>query len=216
MPLDRTHAFADGLVYGPDARRRWFARADDPETCAAGAWSQFRNTTQLAPGCRLGPGAWCVNGLRDPARIRLGKNGICRGLLRVEYFGDGHITIGDDCYIGDDCLLSSSSEIEIGSGTMLAHGVQIFDNDSHPTNPAERQRDYTAAVSTELQRAQIASAPVRIGSQVWIGFNVIILKGVTIGDASIIAAGSVVTKDVPSHTLAAGNPAVNVKSLANV
>ena len=99
---------------------------------------------------------------------------------------------------------------------MLAHGVQIFDNDSHPANPAERQRDYTAAVSAELQRAQIASAPVRIGSQVWFGFNVIILKGVTIGDASIIAAGSVVTKDVPSHTLAAGNPAVNVKSLANV
>ncbi len=216
MPLDRTHAFADGLVYGPDARRRWFARADDTETRAARAWSQFRATTQLAPGCRLGPSAWCVNGHRDPARIRLGKNGICRGLLRVEYFGDGQITIGEDCYIGDDCLLSSSSCIEIGSGTMLAHGVQIFDNDSHPANPAERQRDYTAAVSAELQRAQIASAPVRIGSQVWFGFNVIILKGVTIGDASIIAAGSVVTKDVPSHTLAAGNPAVNVKSLANV
>lgn len=216
MPLDRTHAFADGLAYGPTARRRWFARADDPEARAAGAWAQFQTTTQLASGCRLGPSAWCVNGLRDPARIRIGKNGICRGLLRVEWFGDGRIAIGDDCYLGDDCLLSSSASIEIGSGTMLAHGVQVFDNDSHPVNPTERQRDHAAAVSADPQRAQIASAPVRIGSQVWIGFNVIILKGVTIGDASIIAAGSVVTKDVPPHTLAAGNPAEIVKSLAHV
>ncbi len=216
MPLDRTHAFADGLVYGPTARRRWFACSGDPEARAADAWSQFHATAQLAAECRLGPSAWCVNGRRDPERIRVGKNGICRGVLRVEWFGEGRIAIGDDCYIGDDCLLSSSASIEIGSGTMLAHGVQIFDNDSHPTNPAERQRDHAAAVSADPRRAQIASAPIRIGSQVWIGFNVIILKGVTIGDASIIAAGSVVTKDVPSHTLVAGNPAEIVKTIAHV
>jgi acetyltransferase-like isoleucine patch superfamily enzyme len=59
----------------------------------------------------------------------------------------------------------------------------------------------------------IATAPVKIGAHVWIGFNSIILKGVTIGDRSVVAAGSVVTKDIPADVLVAGNPARVIRSL---
>ena len=58
--------------------------------------------------------------------------------------------------------------------------------------------------------------PVRIGNKAWIGFNVIILKGVTVGEGAMVAAGSVVRHDVPAYTLVAGNPAVVVRSLSRV
>lgn len=60
----------------------------------------------------------------------------------------------------------------------------------------------------------IAAAPVQIGSHAWIGFNSIILKGVTIGDRSVVAAGSVVTHDVPADTLVGGNPARVLRTIA--
>ena len=57
-------------------------------------------------------------------------------------------------------------------------------------------------------------APVRIGDKAWIGFNAIILKGVTVGEGAIVAAGAVVTKDVPPYTIVAGNPARVIRTLS--
>jgi acetyltransferase-like isoleucine patch superfamily enzyme len=75
-----------------------------------------------------------------------------------------------------------------------------------------RQRDYlTLSGHLAGRRPPIATGAVIIGERVWIGFNSIVMKGVTIGDASIVAAGSVVVRDVPSHAVVAGNPAKIVK-----
>jgi acetyltransferase-like isoleucine patch superfamily enzyme len=140
---------------------------------------------------------------------------ICRGLLRIEEFGAGKIALGAQTYVGDDCLLSSSCAIEIGSHTLIAHGVQILDNNSHPLDPVARARDYEAVRQSGI-REKIAEAPVRIGAHAWIGFNAIILKGVTIGENSVVAAGSVVTKDIPANCVAAGNPATIIRSLDEI
>jgi acetyltransferase-like isoleucine patch superfamily enzyme len=83
--------------------------------------------------------------------------------------------------------------------------VAIFDNISHPMSAAKR-----------LTRASIAAddaAPIVIGRNVWIGMRSLIMRGLTIGDNSIVAAGSVVTKSVPANTLVAGNPAVAIREI---
>jgi len=177
-------------------------------------WRQFSRCAVVGPGCRLGPAAWCVNA-GPPEAISLGANVVCRGLLSREAFGAGQIVIHDHVYIGDDVLISCAARVEIGRFTLLAHGVQVFDNDSHPVEAAAREAHYRAILGGEGPAPPpIDAAPVIIGERAWIGLNAFVGKGVTVGEGSIVAAGSVVTHDVPPHTLVAGNPAREVKKLA--
>jgi acetyltransferase-like isoleucine patch superfamily enzyme len=200
MPVDRTHAFASGRVYGEPAGLDRIRQKR-----IAAVWRSFRANATLGSNCLLGPNAWCANdGSREA--IRLGDRVVCRAVIRRENFGNGLIAIGDDVYLGDDCILSSAARIEVGGGTLLGHGVQIFDNNSHPVDGGARRADWDA-IRTGSGREQIASDPVIIGENVWIGFGAVVLKGVTIGDDAIIGAASVVTADVRAGATVAGNPA---------
>jgi acetyltransferase-like isoleucine patch superfamily enzyme len=155
-----------------------------------------------------------VNGKSGRDNLSIGDRVICRGLLRVEGYGEGILRIAPDVYIGDDVLISVVERVEIGTMTLIAHGTQIFDNDSHPLDSRDRELDYRIISKMQTgQRPKVNSAPVIIGSHVWLGFNSIIMKGVTIGDCSIVASGSVVTKDVPANTLVAGNPARPIREV---
>lgn len=142
----------------------------------------------------------------------MGSGAVCRGLLRVENFGAGTIRIGQGSYVGDDCLLSAASGIEIGKGVLLAHGVQVFDNDSHPVDPDARRRDYEA-LRTGAPREPISAATIQIADHAWVGFGAVVLKGITVGAGAVVAAGSVVVHDVPAATVVAGNPARVVKTI---
>jgi acetyltransferase-like isoleucine patch superfamily enzyme len=99
------------------------------------------------------------------------------------------ITVGDYCSIGDHTQIHCCERITIGNYVLISWGVNILENNYH--NTADNA---------------IRTGPVIIEDRVWIGCNVIILSGVTIGEGSIIAAGTVVTKDVPPRSLVAGNP----------
>ena len=197
MPVDGRHAFAGG----PAHRRPVLGVAGR----GAAAWRSFERGAVLGPGCLFGPNARCVNG-GPRERIRLGAGVVCRGIVRREVFGDGAIEIGDEVYIGDDCIVSCSDHVIIGAGTLLGHGVQIFDNNSHPVDAEERARDWES-VRHGGSRTAILAARVAIGERAWIGFGSIVLKGVTVGDEAIVGAGSVVTRDVPPGAAVAGNPA---------
>lgn len=200
MPVDRTHAFADGRAYAEPSS---LDRLRRPRVAAA--WRAFRQRAVVGDGCLLGPSAWCVNdGAAD--RIELGAGVVCRGILRREHYGDGRIVLADRVYVGDDCILSAAESITIGAGTLLGHGVQVFDNNSHPTAADARAADWDA-VRSGSARGEIASAPVAIGEHAWLGFGCVVLKGVTIGDGAVVAAASVVTADVPAGATVAGNPA---------
>jgi acetyltransferase-like isoleucine patch superfamily enzyme len=200
VPVDRRHAFAGGPVYGRPSALAALARPR-----ISHVWRSFERGAVLSDGCRLGPSAWCANeGARE--RISLGARVVCRGILRRETFGDGTIAIGDDVYVGDDCIVSCAARVEVGAGTLLGHGVQIFDNNSHPLGSKERAADW-AAIRGEGGRAEIEAAPVSIGAYAWIGFGALVLKGVTIGDGAIVGAGSVVTGDVAPDSMVVGNPA---------
>ncbi len=125
------------------------------------------------------------------------------------------------CKVGDFTLLNGAlimaeEYIEIGSHVLISWNVGIADSDFHPLDPAKRLQDtYALAPYYENRppRPELKTAPVRIGDGAWIGMGAIILKGVTIGENSVVAAGAVVTKSVPPNVVVAGNPAVIVKEL---
>jgi len=203
VPVDRSHAFAAGPVYPrPGLLGALLGRP------AAAAWRAFDRSATLGADCRLGPNAWCFNNGPRTA-VELGAGVVCRGILRREVFGDGRIRIGDEVYIGDDCIVSCAELIEIGARVLLGHGVQIFDNNSHPTTPESRASDWRA-IRDGGERESISSAPVMIGEDAWIGFGAVVLKGVQIGSGAMVAAGSVVTRDVSAGTRVAGNPAAPI------
>jgi acetyltransferase-like isoleucine patch superfamily enzyme len=125
--------------------------------------------------------------------------------------GDAHVKIGDFTLLVG-ALITCDTSVEIGSHCLISWGVGIADSDFHPVSAAQRRIDAEALAPYYENKPQrpleaVRSRPVKIGNNVWIGMNAIILKGVTIGDDSIVAAGAVVTKDVPPGTIVAGNPA---------
>jgi acetyltransferase-like isoleucine patch superfamily enzyme len=200
VPVDRSHAFGAGRVYARPGALGTLLNRD-----AATAWRSFDRSAVLGADCRLGPNAWCFNAGPRSA-VELGAGVVCRGILRREVFGDGHIRVGDEVYIGDDCIVSCAELVEIGARVLLGHGVQIFDNNSHPTTPESRAADWRA-IRHGGEREPISTAPVRIGEDAWVGFGSFVLKGVTIGAGATVGAGSVVTRDVGTRAVVAGNPA---------
>jgi acetyltransferase-like isoleucine patch superfamily enzyme len=117
------------------------------------------------------------------------------------------LIIGDDVVIGYQCEINVAHSVRIGRHVKLATGVKIFDNNSHPVDP-ERRRTMAPMTRCDV-------APVVIHDDAWIGMGAVILKGVTIGRGAVVAAGSVVTKNVPDRAIVAGNPARIVKIIAD-
>lgn len=125
----------------------------------------------------------------------------------------GVIKLSDQVQIGKNTVIGATNSITIGRGTGISNNVTIINNNNHPVNPLDRRIMRNAPIGS-LYRSWIysVSKPIVIGSYVWIGQNARILKGVTIGDNSIVAANAVVTKDVPPNCIVAGNPARVVKT----
>jgi acetyltransferase-like isoleucine patch superfamily enzyme len=101
-------------------------------------------------------------------------------------------------------VIHSRSSIKIGQFVTIGANSMIFDHDFHPVNPIERRVGSIHCINTK---------PILIEDDVWIGANVMILKGVHIGEGAVIGAGSVVTKDIPAFTIWAGNPAKFIKNI---
>lgn len=176
-------------------------------------WSQFENGATIDPKVRLSLTARLINKATQKD-AHIGEESVVRGMVRVE--PKGRIEVGPFCYVGDGVILSAANLIHIGEATLIAHGVQVFDNDTHPANPIDREAHFKKMLGHPANRdLPINDAPIIIGSHCWIGMHSIVMKGVTIGDNSIIAPGSVVTKNVPANVLAAGNPATVVKHLSS-
>lgn len=113
--------------------------------------------------------------------------------------GNG-IIIGKNSFLNYNCVLLDGGYIRIGNNVLIGPNCQLY-TPHHPMNYVDRR-----------EKKETAS-PITIGDDCWLGGNVVVCPGVTIGERCIIAAGSVVTKDIPADSLAAGNPAVVKKSL---
>jgi acetyltransferase-like isoleucine patch superfamily enzyme len=174
-------------------------------------WRSFQDRATLAPGVRLGLAARLINHA-GPKDVTIGSYAMIRGILRIE--GGGGLYIADEVYVGDNVIISVAADVKIGRSSFLAHGVQVFDNDTHPIGRAERQHHLNRIIGgRRYEPYTVPSAPVQIGEQCWIGMNSLVMKGVAIGDGSIIAAGSVVVNDVEPGVIVGGNPARIIKQL---
>lgn len=141
-----------------------------------------------------------------PSRMILKENSklICKGHIqmfesvKLECLPGAIIEIGNKTYINHDSEIRCREHVTIGDNVSIAYGVLIQDSDYHTTfddNGNEKPQ----------------TLPIVIEDDVWIGANVIILKGVTLGKGCVVAAGSVVTKSVPVNALVGGNPARIIK-----
>ncbi len=129
-------------------------------------------------------------------RLVLGDGvGFFRGNRLVLQADGAELSIGEGTYLNWGCTVVARQRVEIGQWCAIAWNVSIMDSDFH-----------------RLDGAGPTTVPVRIGNFVWIGANVTILKGVTVGDGAVIAAGALVTEDVPAAALVAGVPARVVRT----
>lgn len=213
----RDHAFANGPVFpkpaSAQAARELFDRPEDGERLMQ-LFEAFERGAEIGPGLRLSLNARLVAPAGE-RRVRIGANCAIRGVLRCD--GPGRIAIGEEVHVGDGVIVSARSAIEIGDGVLIAHGVQLFDNDTHPMDPEARAAHFRAFLKlgpkgSKPDDFEVASAPIRIGRRAWLGFNSAVMKGVSVGEEAIVAAGAVVVADVPARSIVAGNPARLVRT----
>ncbi len=140
-----------------------------------------------------------------PHQIRIGNNCILEHNISFKFDGiwmpGPRINIGDRVFIGNGCEFNIKKGLHIGNDSLIASGCKFIDH-NHGVAKSKLTR----------QQPQIEET-ISIGSNVWIGCNSVILKGVTVGEGAVIAAGSVVNKDISPNTIAGGVPAKLIKQI---
>ena len=151
--------------------------------CAPGVSFERGVTVNLDPGASLSIGA---------------GTHLARGAY-LHVAAGGHLSIGPGCFIGHGCIIMSKDEVTIGHGAAIAEYVSIRDHDHIPGVPPAT--------------GGLHVAPVHIDDDVWLGSKSVVTRGCSIGQGAVVAAGAVVTRDVPADTLVAGVPARLLKVL---
>ena len=134
---------------------------------------------------------------------------------------EGLVTIGDGTAINAGTTIIARQEVVIGSHVTIAWGCLLYDHDSHSLDYRDRRMDQerqledwaTGDWAKHKDWTTVESAPIAIGDDAWLGFDVVVLKGVTIGRGAVVGARSVVTRDVPAWSVVAGNPARVVSAI---
>jgi acetyltransferase-like isoleucine patch superfamily enzyme len=176
-----------------------------------GAWDY----ATLPPNVEVGPGCFIerkesfrrFRSLREPG-LRLGTN------VRVYTWAEFSVEPAGEILVGDDSILVGpifmcAERISVGRRVVISYHVTIADCDFHPLDRAARRRDALANAhgGDPSLRPPLVARPVVIEDDAWIGIGAIVLKGVRIGRGARVAAGAVVTRDVPEGATVAGNPA---------
>jgi acetyltransferase-like isoleucine patch superfamily enzyme len=165
--------------------------------------------------CVIGPDVR-VNLLRvrnaKGASLVIGHGSLCRATIIFEK-PDAKVNIGENTFIGKSAFIVASG-IDVGSDVLISWDVTIVDHDSHALAFAHRATDVAGWREGRKDWSHVRQKPVRIADKAWIGFGAAILKGVTIGEGAIVAAKSVVTRDVAPWTVVGGNPARELRKLS--
>jgi acetyltransferase-like isoleucine patch superfamily enzyme len=164
-------------------------------------------------------GQWIIHGrihiVNNGGRLTIGNNFTANSGKRENPIGgdtvlnlivhtkEARLTIGENAGISNSTIVCWQ-EINIGNNVVIGGGCKIWDTNFHSLHPATR---------TGERDNDIRTKPIHIKDNVFIGGGVIILKGVTIGENAVIAAGSVVTRDIPANALAGGNPCSVIRTL---
>lgn len=167
----------------------------------------------------------CFKAEKPDAHIEIGDDFLAYYGVEICAWGSGNVKIGNHCTFITGAKIDCRESVKIGNYVLF--GGRISDFEGHPTDPEERaaEIDYshnniwpsfsrTKTNPVKAYAPNFKSKPVVIEDKVWIAINTLVLRGVTIGYGSIVAAGAVVTKDVPPYSVVAGNPAQVVKTLS--
>jgi acetyltransferase-like isoleucine patch superfamily enzyme len=141
-------------------------------------------------------------------KIYLGDNVTLHGVSTFsacKVYDSPVLRIGNNVHMGYQVGIAVGDEVTIGNNVLMGNRISIFGYDLHPVDPIKRRSGESPA-KEDIK-------PVVINDDVWIGSNVTILKGVIIGEAVVVAAGSIVNEDVPPFVIVAGNPAKIVKKI---
>jgi acetyltransferase-like isoleucine patch superfamily enzyme len=151
-----------------------------------------------------------------PEAVRFGRGSTTYLGSMFDLGPRGRVSIGDYSLINGAWFLCDST-IEIGDYALISWNVVFMDSYGVSFDPATRRNQLAATASDprRLRPRGTEASPIRLGRGIWIGFDCIILPGVSIGDGAIVGARSVVTTDVPAFTVAAGNPARVIRKLEN-
>lgn len=172
------------------------------------------------PGIKVGAnlhvlGTGIFKAERPSASITVGDDFLAYYNCRVIATGAGKVVIGDYSSLGSGTKIECRQEVRIGNYVLIGPNVYIIDVEGHPLEPLRRKVEIeysrTVLFPNFTRRSKVdyhhhpATKPISIGDNVWIGARSIIMKGVTIGENSIIAAGTVVLSDVPANSIVFGS-----------
>ncbi len=151
-----------------------------------------------------------------PTGVRIGDNATVYLGTMFDLGPRGRVTIGRYSLINGAWFICDQA-VEIGDYALISWNVVMMDNYRAPLDPLARRRCLEQVSGSTLRRlaAEQAARPIRIGRNVWIGFDCCIMPGVTIGDGAIVGARSVVFDHVPPYTVVAGNPARVIRQIEN-
>ena len=197
-----TRSIAERTIFTPKRISAIIVENRKKALCVCGTNTKLRPTSRIR------------NERGQAARIQVGERSVIEGELFV-FAKAGSISIGDYCFIGRESRIWSANSLKIGNRVLISHNVNIHDTNSHPLSAVSRHDEFKGMVdqTQSMEKFDIPTGAVTIEDDVWIGFNAIVLKGVTIGRGAVVAAGSLVTKDVPPYTLVGGNPARIIRKL---
>jgi len=176
---------------------------------------RWASLATLDPQAQIHAEGDLINLRGDPSLLRIGAFSAVRAELLILRHG-GSILVGDWCYLGAQTRIWSANSISIGHRVLIAHACEIHDWNAHPLDIQARHRHYRDIITSghPARLDDVPDAPIAIEDDAWIGFGCTLLKGVTIGRGSIVAARSLVTQSVPPNVLVAGSPARIVRDLA--
>lgn len=151
---------------------------------------------------------------RQPCGVVIGRGASTYLGTMFDAGPNARIRIGDYALIHGARLICDA-EIEIGDYALISWNVVLMDTYRVPLNVAERRKELerVAQRRPRVFDADVAAKPIRIGRNVWIGFDVCVLPGVSIGEGAVVGARSVVIEDVPAYAVVAGNPAQTIRML---
>ena len=177
---------------------------------ALGWRNRFSGSVVVGRGTRI---AWRRIQRVSGNRLLIGDQSIIHADISFEEL-DGIVQIGSRTFIGRSHIVCYR-RVTIGDDVIMSWGITVVDHDSHSIDWEKRRDDVRDWNEGKKNWKHIAHAPVVVADKAWIGFNVSILKGVTIGEGAIVGACSVVTHDIPPYAVAAGNPAKVVRWLGS-
>lgn len=135
-------------------------------------------------------------------KVSLGNEINFRNYIHIIVQNDAFLEIKDHVFLNNNCSINCLEHVSIGENTLFGENVKLYDHN----HSYERNADGLKVSKTEFK-----TAPINIGKNCWLGSNVIILKGVTIGDNSIIGAGCVIYKDIPANSTVVNCQDLNIK-----